>query len=109
MKAALNELAINNRVGELDERTISIERPQTQSRRSSLQPRLRIVPSTGFGQATTFEQGSSNPFGQRRESSGSRRSTETAMTLPYLTFQPMIGRNSVCYILLLANNSYSSA
>lgn len=109
IEVARNGSAINNREGELGERTISIESPQTQSRRTSFQFRLLEASSTGVARRATLEQ-DDNPFGRRRHTSpGSRRSSQTDMPLPYLTFQATVGRNSVQYIMFSVDNSYSSA
>ena len=66
------------------------------------EPRLRRATSTGLtGQVSktaTFERVLGQPFRRRDGSPNSRRSTQTQMTLPYFTFQPTIGRNSVCPI-----------
>lgn len=73
--------------------TITIDNPP---RQGSFGPRLRKASFTGFARAATFERVLNNAFGRRRdESPSSRRSTQTEMTLPYFSFQPTIGRNSV--------------
>lgn len=91
-----NDTAIDNMAEGLGKRTITIESPP--SRRNSFQPRLRKATSTGFARAATFEKVLNNAFGRRRrdESPNSRSSSQTEMTLPYFTFTPTIGRNSVC-------------
>jgi Cation transport protein len=95
--ALRNESAIDDTEDGIGKRTITIESPLTQSRRNSFQPRLRRATSTAFGLAPTFERVLSNTFGRRRRdgSPSSRRSSQTQMTLPYFTFTPTIGRNSV--------------
>ena len=92
-----NESAIDDTEEGLGKRTIATEIPP--SRRNSLQPRLRRATLTGFARVATFETVLNNAFGRRKrdESPNSRRSSQTQMTLPYFTFTPAIGRNSVCH------------
>jgi len=79
--------------------TLTLENTPSHGRRDSgLQPRLRNAASTGFQRAATFESVLSNAFRRRRRDSvDSRRTSNTQMTLPYFTFQPTIGRNSVSH------------
>jgi hypothetical protein len=83
----------------LGKRTITIENPQPPTRErdaSGHQPRLRRAGSMGFPKTATFERVLSQAFRRRRSGSpNSRRSSATQMTLPYFSFQPTIGRNSV--------------
>lgn len=92
--ALRNESAIDDSVEEPEgRRGITIE--EGPSRRNSFL-RLRTAASTGFQRAATFEKVLSNAFRRRRDGSpSSRRSTQTTMTLPYFTFAPTVGRNSV--------------
>lgn len=61
--------------------------------------RMRTATSTGFQRVATFEHVLSNAFRRRREGSpSSRRSSRSNMTLPYFTFTPTVGRNSVAPI-----------
>jgi hypothetical protein len=89
----------------LGKRTITIENPQPPTRErdaSGNQPRLRRAGSMGFPKTATFERVLSQAFRRRRSGSpNSRRSSATQMTLPYFSFQPTIGRNSVSLCLRL--------
>jgi len=92
-----DEFAIDDSEEGIGRRTITIENAQSQGRRDSTQPRLRKPASQGgFPRAATFERVLNTAFRRRRdESPSSRRSTQTQMTLPYFTFNPTIGRNSL--------------
>jgi hypothetical protein len=92
-----NESAVDDSEEGIGRRTITIENAQSQGRRDSTQPRLRRAGSQGgFPRAATFERVLNTAFRRRRdESPSSRRSTQTQMTLPYFTFNPTIGRNSL--------------
>ena len=92
-----NEFAIDDSEEGLGRRTITIETSNSQARRDSTQPRLRKATSAGgFPRAATFERVLNTAFRRRRdESPSSRRSTQTQTTLPYFTFNPTIGRNSL--------------
>lgn len=94
-----SDSAIDDTSEGLGKRTITVESPP--SRRNSSQPKVRKATSTGFTRVATFEKVLNNAFGRRRrdESPNSRRSSQTQMTLPYFTFIPAIGRNSVCSLL----------
>jgi hypothetical protein len=99
MQALGNESAIDDTEDETGKRTITIDEPQTPIRRDSFQPRLRRATSTGLNRAATFERVLSNTFRRRRrDSADSRRSSQTQTTLPYFSFTPTIGRNSVCLL-----------
>ena len=98
-----NEALRNESAIEDDEgigRIPTMEKTGTHSRRNSMQARLRRATSGALPRAATFERVLSNTFGRRRRdgspnSATSRRSTQTQMTLPYFTFTPTVGRNSV--------------
>ena len=105
--ALRNESAIEDDEG-IGRRTVTIEKTGTHSRRNSMQARLRRVASTGLPRAATFEKVLSNAFGRRRRdgspsSGNSRISSQTQMTLPYFTFTPTIGRNSVSIFVTLSS------
>lgn len=89
-----NEFAVDDSQEGLGRRTITIETSNSQARRDSNQPRLRKATSTGgFPRSATFERVLNSTFRRRRDDSpSSRRSTQT---LPYFTFNPTIGRNSL--------------
>jgi hypothetical protein len=92
-----NEFAIDDSEEGIARRTIPIETSPSQGRQDPTQPRLRRPASQGgFPRAATFERVLNTAFRRRRdESPSSRRSTQTQMTLPYFTFNPTIGRNSL--------------
>jgi hypothetical protein len=83
----------------LGKRTITID-SQAPPPRDPNHPRLRRATSTGFPKTATFERVLSQAFRRRRRdgSPNSRRSSATHMTLPYFSFQPTIGRNSVMFV-----------
>jgi hypothetical protein len=89
----------NEREEDLGKRTITID-SQAPHPRDPNQPRLRRATSTGFPKTATFERVLSQAFRRRRRdgSPNSRRSNATHMTLPYFSFQPTIGRNSVMVV-----------
>jgi len=62
---------------------------------------LRRATSSRLLHPATFERILSNTFRRRRRSGSpsSRRSSQSNMTLPYFTFTPTIGRNSVFFSL----------
>jgi hypothetical protein len=86
-----NDFAIDDSEDGIGRRTPTIENAQ------GGQPRLRRAGSQGgFPRSATFERVLNTAFRRRRdESPSSRRSTQTQMTLPYFTFNPTIGRNSL--------------
>lgn len=92
-----NELAIDDSEDGIGRCTTTIENAQSQGGRDGTQPRLRRAGSQGgFPRSATFERVLNTAFRRRRdESPSSRRSTQTQMTLPYFTFNPTIGRNSL--------------
>src|SRR2546423_8114193 len=92
----LSESAIDDTEDEPGRRTITIDE-DTPRRGDSFQPRLRRAASAGFARAATFERILSNTFRRRRRdgSPASRASRRSSMTLPYFTFQPTVGRNSL--------------
>jgi hypothetical protein len=88
-----NESAIDDSEETEPRRGITIGEPP--ERRGSML-RMRRATNTGFQRVATFEKVLSNAFRRRREGSpSSRRSSRSNMTLPYFTFTPTVGRNSV--------------
>src|SRR3981189_2086258 len=89
-----SESAIDDTEDEPGRRTITIDDDANPRRRDSFQLRLRRPASAGFARAATFERILSNTF-RRRRREGSPSSRRSSMTLPYFTFQPTVGRNSL--------------
>jgi hypothetical protein len=91
-------LPFENAVDDVDEegmgrRTNTIEKNQMDSRRKVVRRR----PSGKLLHPATFERILSNTFRRRKREGSitSRRSSQSNMTLPYFTFQPTVGRNSL--------------
>ena len=93
-----NESAIDDSEEDIGRGPLATECRETPSRRNSTALRLRTVVSTGFPRAATFERVLSNSLNMkgRDTSPNSRRTSQyNATNLPYFTFTPTIGRNSV--------------
>jgi hypothetical protein len=87
--ALRNESTIDDFADNVEARRTGITLDETPSRRNSLV-------FTRRGPSSRFQKVASNAFHRRRdESPNSRRSRQTHMTLPYLTFTPTVRRNSV--------------
>ena len=90
-----NDSSMDGPAGDgLGKRTITIESPMQPDVSG---PRLRKATAMGLPRVATFERVLNNALGRGRRdgSPSSRRSIQTQMTLPYFSFQPTIGRNSV--------------
>lgn len=96
MRVSPNQSTVDITEEILRKRTVAFDIPQTQSEPSVFQPRLQRIPSKEIS-GGTLERVLSNAFvlGSMGGPSA-RRPTRTQMTLPYFTFTPTIGRNSVC-------------
>jgi hypothetical protein len=88
------ENAIDDTEDGLDRRTNTFENTQSEPHKSRF---LRRHTSSKLMRPATFERILSNTFRRKRRdgSPTSRRSSQSNMTLPYFTFTPTIGRNSV--------------
>ena len=80
---------------DLGRRTITIENAPDPKNQPKMRVKRRTSQLADFARANTLEQAIQSAFGRRRDGSpSSRRSTATQQTLPYISFQPTVGRNS---------------
>jgi Cation transport protein len=95
------EEAISDTEEGLGRRTNTIENARPTHSRQDSHNRHRRTGSLAFPRAATYERVLSNAFGRRRrdESPNSRMSRRSSMTLPYFTFTPTVGRNSLFFDL----------